>query len=141
MRPELRSMLEDSREDIGHFLGLGSEKKWYGTYSDKPDGDWDKTAEDRMLNVVESGHPVFRATSALEREELRSKEKGNESIHINGSEETTELILRTIISVNQLSVYGTVADLENWPETQKVRGNQPKMRICNQRWYRQNFLM
>ena len=24
------------------FLGLGSEKKWYGTYSDKPDGDWDK---------------------------------------------------------------------------------------------------
>ena len=28
----------------GHwsFLGPGSEKKWYGTYSDKPDGVWDK---------------------------------------------------------------------------------------------------
>ena len=32
------------------------------------------------------------------------------SIHFNGSEETIELILRTVISVNQLSVYGAVAD-------------------------------
>ena len=56
------------------FLELGSEKKWYGTYSDKPDGKWDKTAERMMLNFAESGHPIFRATSALERGELRSKE-------------------------------------------------------------------
>ena len=55
------------------FLGPGSEKKWYGTYSDKPDGEWDKTAEGMMLNFAESGRPVFRATSALERGELRSK--------------------------------------------------------------------
>ena len=33
------------------------------------------------------------------------------SIHFNGSEENIELILRTIISVNQLSIYGAVADL------------------------------
>ena len=33
------------------------------------------------------------------------------SIHFNGSDETIELILRTVISVNQLSVYGAVADL------------------------------
>ena len=45
------------------FLGAGSEKKNYGTYSVKPDGDWDKTAELRMLNFAESGHPVFRATA------------------------------------------------------------------------------
>ena len=25
------------------FLGPGSEEKWYGTYSDKPDGNWDRT--------------------------------------------------------------------------------------------------
>ena len=81
------------------FLGPGSEKKWYGTYSDEPDGDWDKTAERMMLNFAESGHPVFCATSALERGELRSKEKGKKSIHFNGSEENIELILCTIISV------------------------------------------
>ena len=65
-----------------------------------------------MLNLhSESDHPILRATSALERGELRSKEKGKKSFHCNGSEETFELILRTIISVNQLSVYGAVADL------------------------------
>ena len=40
----------------GHwsFLGPGSEKKWYGTNSDKPDGVWDKTAEDMMLGIRRS---------------------------------------------------------------------------------------
>ena len=35
----------------GHwsFLGLGSEKKWYGTYSDKPDGVWDEAAVEMMI--------------------------------------------------------------------------------------------
>ena len=59
------------------FWGPGSEKKWCGTYSDKPDGNCDKTAERMMLNFAESGHPIFRASSALERGELRSKLKGN----------------------------------------------------------------
>ena len=39
------------------FLGPGSEKTWYGTCSDKTDGDWDRTAERMMLNFAESGHP------------------------------------------------------------------------------------
>ena len=107
-----RIMLADSCWYVGHLLGPGSEK-WYGTYSNKPDGDWDKTAERTMLNFSESGHPIFRATSALERGELRSKEKGKKSIHVDGSEEIIELILRTIVSVNQLSIYGAVADLCN----------------------------
>ena len=34
-------------------------------------------------------------------------------IHFNGSEETVELILRTVISVSQFSVFGAVADLYN----------------------------
>ena len=57
-----------------------------------------------MLNIAESGHPIFRATSALERGELWSKEKGKQSIHFNDSEENIELILRTVISANQLSI-------------------------------------
>ena len=111
MLSESLSMLEDSREDIGPFLGPGSEKKWYGTHVGKPDGEWKKTAEGMMLNFAESGHPGFRSTSALERGELESKGKGMESIHFNGSDETIDLILRTTISVNQLSVNWAVADL------------------------------
>ena len=97
----------------GHWsvLGPGSEKKWYGTHVNKPDGKWDKTAEDMMLNFAESGHPKFRATSASERGELKSKGKGIKSIHFNGSDDTIELILRTILSFNQLIVYGAVAGL------------------------------
>ena len=64
-----------------------------------------------MLNFAESGHPKFRGTSAVERAELRSCKKGKKSIHVNGSEETIELLLRTIVSVNQLSICGAVADL------------------------------
>ena len=64
-----------------------------------------------MFNFAESGHPIFRVTSALERGELKGRGKGVKTIHFNGSSDTIELILRTIISVNQLSVYGAVADL------------------------------
>ena len=49
----------------GHWSFL-----WYGTHAHKPDGEWDTTAEGMMLN------PVFRASSALERGELKSKGKG-----------------------------------------------------------------
>ena len=44
---------------------------WYGTRVNKPDGEWEKTAKGMMLNVAESGHLVFRASSALQRGELR----------------------------------------------------------------------
>ena len=97
----------------GHrsFLGPGSEKKWYGTRVNKPDGERDKIAEGMMLNFAESGHPVFRATSALGRGEMKRKRTGKKSFHFNGCDETIEWILRTGISINQLSVYGAAADL------------------------------
>ena len=60
---------------------------------------------------TESGHPIFRAFSAFERGELRSKGHGKKSIHFHGSEENIELLLRTIIFSNQLSVHGAIADL------------------------------
>ena len=64
-----------------------------------------------MLNSSESGHPFFRGSSTFERGDLKSKGKGKLSIHFSGSDETVEVILRTIISVNQLSVYGAVAEM------------------------------
>ena len=50
------------------FLWPGCEKKWNGTHTHKPDGEWDRTAESMMLNFAGGGHPVFHATSALEKE-------------------------------------------------------------------------
>ena len=105
MLSELPSMLEDSREDIGRFQSL------------------DRRRNGMLLNFAERGHPIFRATSALERGELKSKGKGIKSIHFNGSDDTIELTLRTIISVSQLSVYGAVADVcGEWARDSKGAG-------------------
>ena len=96
----------------GHwsFLGLGSEEKWYGTYTDKPDG-WDRMGEEMMLNFSGSGHPMFRSSIAFERGELRSKEGGKKSIHFNGSHENIELLLRTVISAQYLRSNGNLQHL------------------------------
>ena len=64
-----------------------------------------------MLELVEIIHPMFRASSAFERGELRSKVGGKKTIHFNGSEQNVELILRTIFSANQLIIYGAAADM------------------------------
>ena len=46
-------------------FGPGSEKKWYSTHVDRPQGEWDRVAELMMIKFGESGHPVFRATSPI----------------------------------------------------------------------------
>ena len=97
---------KNSRKDIGRFLDL--EQK---NHVHKPNGEWNDVADTMMTNFSESGHLVFRVSSAFERTELKNKGQGNLSIHFNGSDETVEVILRTVISVNQLSVYGAVAEM------------------------------
>ena len=67
--------------------------------------------ESSSPRVAGSRHRIFRCTSALERGQSRSKEAGKTSIHFNGSTENIELLLQMVISVNQLSLYGAVADM------------------------------
>ena len=93
------------------FLGLGSEKKWYSSYIDRPRGEWDRVAELMMIKFGESGHPVFRATSPLSWRTLKSKGGGKLSIHFCADGDTIETVFRTLISVNQLSIDGAISDL------------------------------
>ena len=58
------------------FLGPGSEKQWYSTYKERPQGEWDRVAE-LMIKFSESKHPVFRATSPLFEERSIAKEVEN----------------------------------------------------------------
>ena len=90
------------------FIGPGSEKKWYPS-ENNPQGEWDRIAEDMLLEFAKSGHPIFRATTPLSRGKLKSKGKGKISIHFSAEPETIDTIYRIILSVNQLSVYGAVA--------------------------------
>ena len=64
-----------------------------------------------LIRFSESGHPVFRATSPLSRGTLQSKGGGKLSIHFCADGETIETVFRTIISVNQLSIYRAVSDV------------------------------
>ena len=92
-------------------MGPGSEKKWHSTLECKPQGEWDRVAELTMLEFGESKHPVFRSTSPLSRGVLKSKGGGKLSIHFCADEGTIEAVFRTIVSVNELSIYGAVSDL------------------------------
>ena len=97
----------------GHwsFLGSGSEKRWYGTHTYIPNGKWDRVAEAMMRVFSESGQPVFCAFSVLERGDLESKGREKLSTHFCVDDNIVEVILHTIISVNQLSMYGAVTDM------------------------------
>ena len=78
----------------GHwpFLGQGTEETCYGTHTYKPEGLWKRSVQMMMLHLRESGHPIFRAASALDRGSI------------------AEMLCRTIISVSQLSVHGAISD-------------------------------
>ena len=107
------------------FLGPGSEKKWYSISADSPQGEWDRIAEKMMLEFGESGHPVFRATNPLSRGHLKSKSGGKLSTHCCADQETIKTVFRTITSVNQLSLYGAVAEMCEEYETFHDRTGQP----------------
>ena len=64
-----------------------------------------------ILTFAESKHPVLRSTSPLSRGVLKSKGGGKLSIHFCADGETVETVFRTMISVNQLNIYGAVVDL------------------------------
>ena len=90
-------------------VGLGEEKKWYGTLPYTPEG-------------KDTGHPVFKSISALSRGILEKK-NGQDTTHFNADASNTELLFQIIHSVNQHSIYGAVT---NWCEqfglTEKEKG-------------------
>ena len=93
------------------FIGPGSEKVWYSMEEDSPQGIWDHIAEKMLLEFAESTCPIFRATTPLSRGKLRSKAHGKLSIHYCADQPTIETIFRIIVSANQLSLYGAVANM------------------------------
>ena len=59
---------------VGHSWDLDQKRNGAKTCSDKPDGNWDRTAEIMILQLTaESGHPLLRASSAFERGAVEMK--------------------------------------------------------------------
>ena len=107
------------------FIGPGSEKKWYSMEENSPQGIWDHNADEMLLEFAESGCPIFRATTPLSRSKLKSKGHGKVSIHFTADYPTIETVFRIIVSANQLSLYGAVANMCEEIETHQDRSEQP----------------
>ena len=81
----------------GSFLGPGSEKRWYGTDTYKPNGDWDHVAVDPVLSnedpceAQEVGNCLFTSVVI----QIQSK----------------WCFARLFPSLSSLSVFGAVADM------------------------------
>ena len=107
------------------FIGPGSEKKWYSMEEDSPQGIWDHIAEKMLLEFAEGTCPIFRATTPLSRSKLRSKGHGKLSIHFAATQETIATVFRIIVSANQLSLYGAVAEVCEEYESRHDRSGRP----------------
>ena len=78
-----------------------------------------------LLEFAESGHLIFRATTPLSRGILKSKGHGKLSIHFTADYPTIETVFRIIISANQLSLYGAVANICEKFEAHQDRSGEP----------------
>ena len=92
------------RFQLGHwsFLGLGEEENGTERTHTNLKHKWNSTADVVVSDFEHSGHPVFRASSALDRGFLK-KAGGKCST-------SAKLLFRAINFANQLSIYGAVAD-------------------------------
>ena len=64
-----------------------------------------------LVEFAESGCPIFRATTPLSSGKLKSNGHGKLSTHFAADQETFETVFRIIVSANQLSLYGAVANM------------------------------
>ena len=69
----------------------------------------------------------FPCYNSLSRGQLRSKGHGKLSIHFAATQETIETIFRIIVSANQLSLYGTVAEICEEYESFHDKSGRPDM--------------
>ena len=103
-------MFADSRSEVGYFCELDQTRNGTEFILISLMEIGTKTVERMMLNFAESGHSMFRAISAVKRGISTAA--------------TKTLILRTIISVNQFSIFGAVAHCaKNYRKMQRLQGS------------------
>ena len=78
-----------------------------------------------LVEFAESGCPIFRAATPLSRGQLKSKGHGKLSIHFAATQETIETIFRIIVTANQLSLHGAVAEMFEEYESLHERTERP----------------
>ena len=72
------------------FLGLGSEKKWYSTYNERPGGKWDRVAELMMIKFGNADTQFSDPRVRCLEERSKAKEVEKLSIHFGAVGDTIE---------------------------------------------------
>ena len=116
---------KDFQEDVGHSSDLDQKQSGILLTSIDHEEDGTESLKLMMIKFRESGHPVFRATSPLSRGTPKSKGGGKLSIHFCADGDTIGTVFSTIISVNQLSIFGAVSDLCEEFSTCQARTGRP----------------
>ena len=106
------------------FIGPGSAKKCYSISEDSHQGIWDRMAERMLLEFAESGCPIFPCYDSIVQRSTKNQRTWKLSIHYAADQETIETIFRMIVSANQLSLYGAVAEICEEYESLRDRSGQ-----------------
>ena len=91
-----------------------------------PQGAWDNIAEKCCWNL-QRADILLSVQPPLSRGTLKSKGHGKLSIHFAADYPTIETVFRTIISANQLSIYGAVAALCEEFENHQDGSGEPEL--------------
>ena len=106
-------------------LVIGSEKKLYCISEDSPQGVWDKMAERLLLEFAESDCPIFRAPSPLSRRSTQKQRTRKNCRYAVQPIWKRLRLFRIIVSANQLSLYGAIAEICEEYETLHGRTERP----------------
>ena len=77
------------------FTEPGSEERWCASYVSKAEENWNSMAGQMLQRFVETGHPIFKGTSSLNRGVFKRKNIKN-AIHFNAESSNVELLSRII---------------------------------------------
>ena len=96
----------NSCKDIGRSLDQARKKNGMVNTCPRPKGKWNSVAKHMHQRFEETGHPIFKGVSAMNRGVLRRKNKC--TIHFTAETSNVELLFPTHSAI-QLSIYGAVA--------------------------------
>ena len=105
------SVRKDFQQDNGHSSDLDQKRNGIPLMNTVLKENGTELQSKWCWHLQKAHIPVFRSTSPLSRGMLKCKGGGKLSIHFCADPGTIETFCRTIISVNQLSIYGAVSDM------------------------------
>ena len=107
------------------FIGPGSDKKWYSTEENSPQGAWDHIAGRNAVGIRRKRTSYFPCKDSIVQGKSH-KQRTRKTVDTFAADYSTiETIFCMFVSVNQLSVYGEVANICEEFEAHQDRSGQP----------------